>query len=161
MFKILKSNRGFSYLEVMLSLVLFSFILSMGFQFYSNNQKLMEREIHNEEIQTHVRTLLNRTALELSYGENLTKVDDLIVSVNQEGSFTPIVDLSGFTQRGRINLVTDIDEIKVVNQKGETISDQIIEFSIEEENDLFIIKVIAELNGKEFISLKKIYKHKL
>lgn len=159
--KHLKSERGFTYMEVMLSFVIFSIILSMGFGFYSHNQKLIEREIHSEEIQTHARTVLNRTLLELSYGDNLEKIDDLIVNVRPDGSFTPILDLSGYTERGRLNVLRETDGLVLSNEKGEVLSDKLTNFNVTEEGDIFVITVTVVIDEKEIHAVRKYYKHKL
>lgn len=158
----LKNNqRGFTYMEVMLSLTIFSFVLTSAFYFYSNNQQLIEYEIQETEIQMHARTVLNRTSLELSYGKKLEWTDNMIVSINPDGSFIPIIDTSGYTYRGRVNVLKDSDGIKIVTQNGELISDKLNGFTVELVEDTFIVTVTAEYRKKTIEFKKKFYKHKL
>lgn len=161
MHHLLNNQRGFTYMEVMLSLTIFSFVLTSGFYFYSNNQKLIEHEVEEAEVQMHARTLLNRTSLELSYGKNLDWTDNMIVSVNADGSFIPVIDNSGYTYRGRINILRDTDGLKVVNEKGQLISDKLKDFRIEIDGDTFTITITAEHRKKIIEFKKKFYKHKL
>lgn len=158
----LRNNQhGFTYMEVMLSLTIFSFMLTSGFYFYSNNQQLIVREIEESEVQAHARTVLNRTSLELSYGKNLDWIDNMIVSVNPDGSFTPVIDASGYTYRGRLNVLRTTDGLTIVNEHGDLISDQMKDFTIVENNDIFTITITAAYRDKETIYTKKFYKHKL
>ena len=162
--KYLKSNRGFTLLEVVTSIALFSFLLISVFQFYSNQQELMAYEIQKQDTKTHARTVMNRIFIELSYATNL-KVDEnlnMVVMVSEEGNLIPIIDFTGYTERGRLNYLTGEKHDMIVNEKSEIISDQIDDFSITYQDDKISISVtVNDKKNKPYTLKRDFYLHKL
>lgn len=157
--KHLKSNRGFTFLEIMTAMALFSFLLVSVFAFYSHQQKLMAHEIQKQDVKTHARTVINRAFLELSYASNI-EVDDtlnMVVMVSEDGGFTPIIDFTGYTKSGRLNYLKGEKHDMIVNERGEIISDRIDDFSITSDNNRISISVTVSDKKNKPYTLKKDY----